>query len=136
MNSEEKIADGIYITKPKPKNDERKINDRKFVYRSTSELIAILEIEIEEYLREIEQLYNANEEMLEFDPNDYDLIQARGDNIVLINKRIMQIKNIQNELKVLCPTNPLVNLNIYEKFNQNEKNEFDIKEDIIKELEL
>ena len=95
-----------------------------------------LEVEFEEYLNEIELLYNANEEMLEFDRNDYDLMQAREDNIILINKRIIQIKEIQDELRSICPTNPLVNFNVYERFNQHSKKEEKSNEEIIKELEL
>jgi hypothetical protein len=143
MYSEQKIADGIYITKAKPQNDERKINERKFVYRSTAELIAILEAEFEEYLREIEMLYNANEEMLEFDPHDYDLIQAREDNLILINKRLIQLQDIQNELKIICPTNPLVGMNVYDHVLKDEKkeeevesNQKQVEDEIIPELEL
>jgi hypothetical protein len=131
MYSEEKIADGIYITKPKPQN-ERKVNDRRFVFKSTAELIAILEAEFEEYLKEIELLYNANEEMLEYDQHDYDLVQAREDNLVLINKRLLQLQDIQNELKPICPTHPLIAMDVYDQILKKEST----NEEIITELDL
>jgi hypothetical protein len=141
MYKEEKIADGIYITKfNKEGNNTHGItgnnttqHKQNYVYTTTSELIKILEGEFEEILAEIELLYNANEEMLEFDPNDYDLIQARDDNLVIITKRIEKLKEIQNQLRGICPTNPIVNMDVYDKFLAKKDN---VKEDIITEIDL
>ncbi len=70
--------------------------------------------------------------MLEYDPHDYDLIQAREDNLVLINKRLLQLQDIQNELKPICPTHPLISIDVYDKILKKEGT----KEEIITELEL
>jgi hypothetical protein len=126
-SKEEKVADGIYITKF---NKDVKQN---YMYKTTTELIKLLENEFEQLLMEIELLYKANEEMLEFDPNDYDLIQAREDNLVIINKRLERSKLIQKELSHVCPTNPIVNIDVFQYLEKITKPD---EENIIKEIEL
>jgi hypothetical protein len=114
---EEKVAEGIYITKPMIKLEKKnsiKDNMSKYIFRSTAELINILESEFEHSLAEVKLLQDANEEMMQFDANDYDLIQAREDNLVIINKRIIRMKDIQEELRKLCPTNPIVIKDVFE----------------------
>jgi hypothetical protein len=144
LGKEEKIADGIYITKFN-KDADKNIKPQ-YVYKTTTELIKLLEGEFEEIIMEIELLYNANEEMLEFDPKDYDLIQAREDNLVIINKRIERLNGIQNELRNICPTNPIVNINVFDYFMEKGKGLNTDKEDdnkiqqqqseIIREIDL
>ena len=70
--------------------------------------------------------------MLEYDPNDYDLIQAREENLEIINKKINKLKEIQNELLSICPTNPLVKIDIFDYLNKNNQNQQ--KEQIIKDI--
>ena len=123
-SKEEKVADGIYITKYQPEDVKR-----NYVYKTTTELIKLLENDFEETIMEIELLYNANEEMLEYDPNDYDLIQAREDNLVIINKRIEKAKLIQKELANICPTNPMVSIDVFKYLEKP-------SETIVKEIEL
>ena len=60
--------------------------------------------------------------MLEYDPNDYDLIQAREDNLNIINKRIEILSNLQNKLKNLCPSHPFVVKDIFEILSLIENN--------------
>jgi hypothetical protein len=91
--------------------EEKKPN---YIYKNTSELIQILECEFIEYQEEVCLLKKSNEEMLEFDPNDYDLIQAREDNLVLINKRLEQLIVLQNKLREHCPTHPFVLKNVFD----------------------
>lgn len=155
MFTEEKIADGIYISKglnkqiiteeKKPENSEKK----RYVFGTTTELITLLEGEFEELMNEVALLYNANEEMSLFDPTDYDLIEAREDNLVIINKRLVRLQEIQGELKLYCPTNPLVLMNVFDYFipkndnngNKVKENNTDInktedKMDVITEIDL
>ena len=69
--------------------------------------------------------------MLNYNPNDYDLIQARLENVESINKKIYKMIDIQNKIKVLCNNHPILNLNVMEIFgkinnennNENNKNE-------------
>jgi hypothetical protein len=149
---EEKVAEGIYITKPKnmsqnnqnnqvvinqkaheKKSDNINTSDKpsnKYVYKSTAELINLLENDFESIVSQVQMLYEANEEMLKFDPNDYDLIEARQENLEIINKKILRLKEIQEELKKFCPTNPLVLKDVYDYFLQNkiQKNLLDERE--------
>lgn len=145
MQKEEKIADGIYITKfqkqtasNSPNNANTNNNHSKYVYKSTAELISILESDFEEKANEIKLLYSANEEMLLFDPHDYDLIQAREDNLVVINKRLLELKEIQNQLKSFCPTNPIVIKNIFDYIQkeENKKSETTGNNEIVNEIYL
>ena len=78
----------------------------------------------------VQTLFQSNEEMLEYDPNDYDLIQAREDNLILIEKKLEEMKNIQIKMKEQCHYHPIVNVNVFEYFaigkktkDENEKNE-------------
>ena len=75
-------------------------------------------------------MFKANEEMLAYDPNDYDLIQAREENLQLINEKIIRMKNIQEQIKGICPNHSCVSLNVFDVFNENKK------ENIITEIEL
>ena len=142
---EEKIADGIYLTKFDKKEKEIIINRTttndttsgettkpQYVFKSTADLINILENEFEQLSGQIKRIYNANEEMLKYDPNDYDLIEARQENLELINTKNLRLMEIQSELKTYCPTNPLVLRNIYDNFlilKENEKSKKVSKED-------
>jgi hypothetical protein len=130
---EEKILEGVYITR-NPKSNEGTIlnnqstldkeghknipNQCKYVYRSTAELIAILENDFEQNFKEIQMLYQANEDMMEYDPLDYDLIEAREENLEIINKKLKTLIDIQAELRTHCPTNPLVTKNIFDFFKE------------------
>jgi len=92
---EEKIADGIYITKRVSKKNEpekQKGIEDNFVFTNTGELIALLENQLEEYFKQCKDLYEANEVMLQFDPKDYDLIEAREDELVIINRKLLRSK--------------------------------------------
>ena len=141
-NREEKLSDGIYITRISQSKSEADQNSKqasdsqrekyiesgdkmrnspkqtKYVYRSTAELIALLENDFEQIFLEIHMLYKANEEMLEYDANDYDLIQAREENLEIINKMLNSLMEIQSQLRTYCPTNPLALKNIFDFFKE------------------
>ena len=119
--TEKKICEGVYILE-NPK--------KKYVYHNNTELIALYEAEFEELGNQIKNMFKANEEMLAYDPNDYDLIQAREENLQLINEKIIRMKNIQEQIKGICPNHPCVSLNVFDVFNENKK------ENIITEIEL
>jgi len=70
---------------------------------------------------EVKNLFEANEEMLKWDPNDYDLIEARQENLVFINKKLARMKEIQSELTQLCPTNPICKVNVFDFFGKSEE---------------
>lgn len=142
MNNEIKFCEGIYISKGKdskqftddgkvivfPEEEVKNIKDNDsnknklfntdkkspYIYKNTGELIQILECEFIEYQEEVCLLKKANDDMLKFDPIDYDLIQARDDNLQIINKRINQLRELQLKLKEFCPTHPFVIKDIFE----------------------
>jgi hypothetical protein len=114
--NEEKVMEGVYLTRQKSETKQPSTENKgpKYFYKSTAELIAILEIDFEHIIKEIEMLYHANQQMLEYDPTDYDLIKARQDNVVLINNKLKRLTEIQEELKRFCPTNPFVTKNVFD----------------------
>jgi len=118
---EEKIADGIYITRKgqNKKVDEKNIKDSNFVYSNAGEYITLLESQLEEYFKQTKDLFEANEAMWKFDPKDYDLIDAREENLLVINKNMKRMQEIQEELKKLCPTNPLSKINLWDFQGEN-----------------
>jgi hypothetical protein len=121
---EEKFLEGVYITRNSKSAEGNTVNNLnipnqcKYVYRSTAELIAILENDFEQIFNEIQMLYKANEDMMEYDPHDYDLIEAREENLEIINKKLNALMAIQTELRTHCPTNPLVTKNIFDFFKE------------------
>ena len=135
MYKEEKITDGIYIiknSKEKPKQPEKQNeNTEKFIYRSNGEQIQALQSEFFNLEAEISRMFEANELMMKFDANDYDLIEARSENLELINTKIFRMKEIQIQLTQLCPTNPICSIDVFQSFG-NQKNE---KENKIKKEE-
>ena len=112
------------------------IGELKYIYHNSAELISIYENEFYELGEIIKSLFETNEEMLNYDPNDYDLIQARLENVESINKKIYKMIDIQNKIKVLCNNHPILNLNVMEIFgkinnennNENNKNEINNNE--------
>jgi len=102
--------------KIKPSSDSNGSTNEKplYIYKNTGELIQILECEFIEFQEEICLLKKANEDMLEYDAHDYDLIQAREDNLKIINKRINQLRDLQRKLKEFCPTHPFVLKDVFD----------------------
>ena len=104
-----KVMEGVYIWKPEKaqdnnnspsssnndKTNNKNINDyniklnankssigqNEYLCHGKDELIKIYEIEFEELGNRVQALFQSNEDMLEFDPHDYDLIQAREENL-------------------------------------------------------
>ena len=144
-----KIMDGVYIWKPEKsvnntqnnnKNDNNtqsssneklvqgtksKIGENKYLCHGKDELVKIYEIEFEELGDKVQSLFQSNEDMLEFDPHDYDLIQAREENLQLIDKKLEEMIKIQEKMKEICDYHPIVNVDIFDYFGigQKTKNE-------------
>ena len=135
LPNETKFCDGIYVTKINNNNNKEQNNNfiniegEKFIYHNTEELLTILETEFNEFGEIVQKLFESNEEMLKFDPNDYDLIQARQENLEIIQIKLKSMKDIQNKVKNICPNHPIVNVDIFSLFINEKKNE-DNKKDI------
>ena len=131
-----KVMDGVYLWKPEKKNIETitqnkeiqqfennsinnkeiTIGENKYLCNGQNELIKIYEIEFEELGDRVQALFQSNEDMLEFDPYDYDLIQAREENLQLIDKKLEEMKKIQIKMKEICNYHPIVSVDIFEYF--------------------
>ena len=145
-----KVMEGVYICKPEKaqdnnnspsssnndKTNNKNINDyniklnankssigqNEYLCHGKDELIKIYEIEFEELGNRVQALFQSNEDMLEFDPHDYDLIQAREENLELIDKKIDEMIKIQQKMKEVCDYHPMVNVDIFEYFGIGTKN--------------
>jgi hypothetical protein len=162
-----KVMDGVYIWKPEKsvnnsqnnnKNDNNtqsssneklvqgtksKIGENKYLCHGKDEMVKIYEIEFEELGDKVQSLFQSNEDMLEFDPHDYDLIQAREENLQLIDKKLEEMIKIQEKMKEICNYHPIVNVDIFDYFGIGQKtknengensntNKFEDKENLIK----
>ena len=136
-----KVMDGVYLWKPEKKNIETitqnkeiqqfennsinnkeiTIGENKYLCNGQNELIKIYEIEFEELGDRVQALFQSNEDMLEFDPYDYDLIQAREENLQLIDKKLEEMKKIQIKMKEICNYHPIVSVDIFEYFGIGKK---------------
>ena len=155
-----KVMEGVYIWKPEKnsnnntnnntndnanKNSEQKnnnnnyfmgnkssIGENQYLCHGKDELIRIYEIEFEELGNKVLSLFQSNEDMMEFDPNDYDLIQAREENLELIDKKLAEIVKIQQKMKEICEIHPIVSVDIFEYFGigKNPKEKDTNKNDI------
>ena len=111
------------------------IGENEYLCKGKDELIKINEIEFEELGNRVLALFQSNEDMMEFDPNDYDLIQAREENLELIDKKIAEMIKIQEKMKELCSYHPLVTVDIFEYFGigkspiENKENKEDKKDE-------
>ena len=132
-----KIMDGVYIWKNttnnyKPENTNQlktinpnnkstntnttKLGNNDYICNSKEELVKIYETEFEELGERVHALFQSNEEMLAYDPHDYDLMQAREENLEIIDKKLSDIIQIQKNMKEICPNHPLINIDIFEYF--------------------
>ena len=140
-----KVMDGVYIWKPEKsvnntqnnnKNDintqsppnensvqgtKSQIGENKYLCHGKDELVKIYEIEFEELGDKVQSLFQSNEDMLEFDPHDYDLIQAREENLQLIDKKLEEMMKIQEKMKEICDYHPIVNVDIFDYFGIGKK---------------
>ena len=111
------------------------IGENVYLCKGKDELIKIYEIEFEELGNRVLALFQSNEDMMEFDPNDYDLIQAREENLELIDKKIAEMIKIQEKMNELCSYHPLVTVDIFEYFGigkspiENKENKEDKKDE-------
>ena len=138
-----KIMDGVYIWKPEQKKENKdqnnnnsnlpstdnnnekgkstSIGENNYLCHGKDDLVKLYEIEFEEIGNRIQLLFQSNEDMLEFDPNDYDLIQAREENLQLIDKKLEEIIKIQKKMKEVCGYHPIVNVDIFDYFGIGKK---------------
>ena len=134
-----KVMDGVYIWKPDLQNSNNKttqssdnnnnskngkkttIGENNYICHGVDELVKIYEIEFEEIGNKIQSLFQSNEEMLEFDPHDYDLIQAREENLQLIDKKLEEMMKIQEKMKDICNYHPIVTVDIFDHFGIGKK---------------
>ena len=130
-----KIMDGVYLWKNtsndhKSENNDQmkathtnnknsntaKLGNNDYICNSREELVKIYETEFEELGERVHALFQSNEEMLAYDPHDYDLMQAREENLEIIDKKLSDIIQIQKNMKEICPNHPLINIDIFEYF--------------------
>ena len=116
------------------------IGENEYLCQGKDELIKIYEIEFEELGNRVLSLFQSNEDMMEYDPNDYDLIQAVQENLELIDKKLADIFKIQEKMKQVCSYHPIVSVDIFEYFgigkkskekDENKKNEENKKNDLV-----
>ena len=116
------------------------IGQNEYLCQGKDELIKIYEIEFEELGNKVLSLFQSNEDMMEYDPNDYDLIQAVQENLELIDKKLADIVKIQENMKQVCSYHPIVTVDIFEYFgigkkskekDENKMNEENKKDDLI-----
>ena len=130
------------------------MTEQKGVYKSNAELLILKESMFNEMGNVVKGLFESNEEMRAFDPNDYDLLNAIEENLVIINDKLKQMKIIQEEVKKICPHHPIVEVDVMEMFRKEKEKEimgnnngiqhngkddekkFKSDEDIITELEI
>ena len=93
----------------------------KYIYQNNGELISLIERDYQELTDEISLIYNNNIEILEYDKNDIDLINAVEDNKKIINKKLDLLNNIKFKLKKHSPSHPFVELNVMEYIKSNKK---------------
>lgn len=93
----------------------------KYIYQNNGELISLIERDFQELTDEISLIYNNNIEILEYDKNDIDLINAVEDNKKIINKKLDLLNNIKFKLKKHSPSHPFVELNVMEYIKSNKK---------------
>jgi hypothetical protein len=142
-----KIMDGVYIWKPELQNVNNSQNDKNvkqtnnnnnnqnktligennYLCHNKDEMIKLYEIEFEEIGNLVQALFQSNEDMLEYDPHDYDLIQAREDNLQIIDKKIEEMIKIQEKMKGLCEHHPMVKVDIFDYFGIGKKEKDDNK---------
>ena len=116
------------------------IGQNEYLCQGKDELIKIYEIEFEELGNKVLSLFQSNEDMMEYDPNDYDLIQAVQENLELIDKKLADIVKIQENMKQVCSYHPIVTVDIFEYFgigkkskekDENKMNEENKKDDLV-----
>ena len=97
------------------------IGENEYICQGKDELIKIYELEFEELGNKVLSLFQSNEDMMEYDPNDYDLIQAVQENLELIDKKLADIVKIQENMKQVCSYHPIVTVDIFEYFGIGKK---------------
>ena len=116
------------------------IGENEYICQGKEDLIKIYELEFEELGNKVLSLFQSNEDMMEYDPNDYDLIQAVQENLELIDKKLADIVKIQENMKQICSYHPIVTVDIFEYFgigkkskekDENKKKEDNKKNDLV-----
>jgi hypothetical protein len=112
---------------------------------SKQKIIKSLEIEYEYLEKQQAALLYSNDEMLKFDPNDYELIESRVENLKFMGKNMRRMKQIKDKLIQLDRDNRILindDLKIDEEIimrdskNKNNSNINYNTDNIIKEIEI
>jgi hypothetical protein len=120
-------------------------------YDSKEKIIKLLEIEYTELEQQQMAMYFSNEEMLNYDPNDLDIIEARAENIKIMEKNIQRMQKIKEDLLKLDRDHYINGKNVFDCFNfkpekndtienkidnEGDKMDVDDEEKIITEIDL
>lgn len=134
----QQIGDGIYFKKGDPLNKTKSESSNQpnnqappksynfqqnYIFKNNAELVKLMENEFHEIGDEVRLIYENSEEMITYDPSDYDLIQAVHENLIIINEKVDRMKGLQREIKMYNPISPVVDFNIEGLFTSdfNEK---------------
>ncbi len=109
--------------------------DPKYLYTNNGELISLVEKDFQEIVEEIKLIYHNNIEMMEYDKNDPDLIQAVKENKLIIDQKLFLLENIRFKLKKLSKCHPFVELNIMEYITKEKSDKQQVVESIDEEEE-
>ena len=118
---------------------EKKSSDSKV------KILKILELEYEDLDKQQKALIYSNEEMLNSDPNDIDIIEYRAENMKFIQKNIIRMKEIKDEILNLDKNHQIkekavLEINDFDKLNLKNIEDINgrksIEYDIVKEIEL
>ena len=122
------------------KGNKSSVGENEYICQGKEDLIKIYELEFEELGNKVLSLFQSNEDMMEYDPNDYDLIQAVQENLELIDKKLADIVKIQENMNQICSYHPIVTVDIFEYFgigkkskekDENKKKEDNKKNDLV-----
>lgn len=104
---------------------------------SKQKIIKSLETEYEYLQNQIKALIYSNEEMSKFDVNDDMIIESRSENLKFMQKYIIRLNKIRNEITILDPCHHIVEIkNTLQEINEEykidietvNKNEKDLRE--------
>jgi hypothetical protein len=86
---------------------------------SKQKIIKSLEIEYEYLQNQIKALIYSNDEMSKFDVNDNLIIESRSENLKFMQKYIIRLNKIRNEIAILDPCHHIVEIkNTLQEINE------------------
>lgn len=118
MSREVRVGNGIYLTDYRRRvgggesesrggngeePTERQLQGSGILGHGKEVAVEILENQIEELEKQIGHLQRSNAEMMEEDPRDPDFVEAIEENAVVIDKKLVQVSDLRQELAALHP---------------------------------